>query len=123
VHPRVADGQHETGDTDGQQQYERQDVLGEPLHRRRSVIEHAPTEGEQNARDDEEGGPHQTMKDDEGDNGVNGEVPCCIAEHIGSVDFSLAGHRLEVDPSPNKRERDGGRDDAAPHDAPVRRPP
>jgi hypothetical protein len=40
-------------------------------------------------------------------------------EYVGAVDIEIAGYGLEMNPPPDQRERDGGREHAAPHDQPV----
>ena len=42
------------------------------------------------------------------------------AEDERAVQIEVAGHGLEVNPAPDERERDRRREDAAPHDQPVR---
>src|SRR6185312_2023638 len=120
AHPGVADREEQAGHADGQEQDERQDVLGELLHGGGAVIDHAAAEREHHAGDDEERCPHEAVKDHEGHQRSDGERLRRHAEEERAVGVEVAGHALEVNPTPDEREGDGGGEQAAPHDAPVR---
>ena len=87
-----------------------------------AVIDHAAAEGEHHAGDDQQRRPHQPVEDDEGEGGLDRKVLHRNAEHERAVHVQVAGDRLEVDPAPDQRERDRRREQAAPHDQPVREP-
>ena len=105
------------------EQDERQEVLAELLHRGGAVVEHPPAEREHHAGDHEERRPDQPVEDDErrrpsrAGNRTVGK-PNTNARYVSRS----PGHGLEVDPAPDERERDRGREQAAPHDQPVREP-
>ena len=108
------------GDADREEQDERQEVFGEPLHGRRAVIAHAAAHRQHHAGDDEERRPHQAVKDEERDERMDPERARREAEDVRAVRLEVAGQRLEVNPAEDERERDGEGEDAAPHDEPVR---
>ena len=119
LHPRVAHREHQTGDADRQKEDEGEDILAKLLYGGRSVIDHAPPKREHHPRDHQEGRPHETVKDHERHEGVDREFSARHTEDEGPIALDVAGHGLEVDPSPDEGKRDRGGDEAAPHDEPV----
>ena len=119
LHPRIARCQQQPRHADGEQQHQRQNV-GHLLDGDGSVIDHPAAKRNHDAGNDEQRGPHESVKNHEADPRFNRE--CCAgkAEDERAVLVESIRDGAELDPSPYERERDGGREDAAPHDEPVR---
>src|SRR5262245_43114656 len=118
--PGVARRQHQTGEAHREEQDQRQEVLAEELQRGGALLAHAPSHGEHHPGDDEEGRPHETVKGQERDPRVDGEGEGREPEHERPVAPEIARDALEVEPAEDERERDGHRDETAPHDEQMR---
>src|SRR5262245_8135088 len=122
LHPRVADRQQEPGGADREQQEQRQEVLLEILERRRPPVAQPPAQGEDHARDHEQRGPHEPVEEQVPDQRCVGERDGGDAEDEDLIARKVARHRPEIEPAEHEGERDGGGEQAAPHDQLVRQP-
>ncbi len=82
LHPGVAGREHQSGDADGEQQDERQDVFAELLQRHGAVIDHPPAKREHDAGDHQERRPDESMEDHEGDERLDVKVLHRETEHV-----------------------------------------
>ncbi len=119
LHPRIARRQQQPRHADGEQQHQRQNV-GYLLHGDGAVVDHPAAERNHDPGNNEHRRPHEAVKNHERGPRFNRKRCGREAEDERAVQVEPTGHGAELDPSPDQRERDGGREDAAPHDEPVR---
>ena len=117
-----ADGQHQTGDADGEQQKDRKDVVCKGLYRKFALVAHSKLYGEHQSGEQNDRGDVQQVEVQETAQAVNVELLNRKSNHEHSIDLRIVRHRFEVNPAEDQRKRHCEREHSAPGKAGVHDP-
>ena len=110
------------GHRHGEQHHERQQVGAELLHGQAAAVLCAPPHREKHTQQNQGRRNIEDVEDERRQQAVEAEREHVQAEHERPIHVLGGGGRLEVNPAERQREGDRRRQDAAPEQAPVRRP-
>ena len=95
----------ESGDGNGEEQNERQQVIGELLHGTGIMIAATSPEGEENTDQNHHGGDIKNVEGQLGHEAPEAEAADRNAEHEGAIDFLIVARSLEIAPTRRRAER------------------